>query len=207
MPFPFARRAALALCLAAPASAALAADSTWAFVYEGFVHTYTNWQGTTAPVFKPHEKLRGSFSGTDANGNGTLEHSELSSFVVLGTDYLNCPLPYASCGLSSFSFGANGDLQFNTSYGSQDPDGYFYRYFTADVGSTWEEGLSSTVASPYDNVYAWTPQTTLLVTSVPEPAAWQLLGAGGLLLGVVGVRRRRRRVAFEPLPQPVAVTH
>jgi len=166
-------------------TAAQAADQTWTFSFTGFYN-----EGTQS--FDAGYSINGAFVGSDLNGNGSLDGSEISSFMVDGVQYANCAnpgIPYFSCGLSDFSY-KQGALKFGTWMKSSDPEGFVsrgsviktydqeYRYLVTPTGVT-------------DSTMRWTSDTRFELTSaVPEADTYAMLLAGLACLGVAARRRR-----------------
>ena len=88
-------RFALALAMAWAAGSACAEE--WQFSYTGF-----NEDG----VFRPDERLTGSFRGADVDLDGKISLPELSSLVIDGRQYLDGCLslsdPYFRCEIDAF---------------------------------------------------------------------------------------------------------
>lgn len=192
----------LATLLAASCSANAA--PTWSFSYTGFLEENTG-------IFSNSYSLKGSFSGRDANHDGYLDKTEITSFFLNGMDYLGCAASsnaYYTCGTDNFLYKLNGKLEFAAGVGSTDPEGYVGggHYF---ISGDREFDYRITPSSFSQNAYLWTDQTTFsikkgapfmpyslaapaMALAVPEPGTWAMLGAG--LLVVAGAARRRRAV-------------
>lgn len=174
---------------------------TWNFSYTGFLDQNTG-------IFSDSYKISGSFSGQDGNRDGYLDKSEISSFVLNGTDYIGCAADsnqYYQCGTDRFLFRIAGSkLDFAAGIGGTDPEGYIMKghYFTAGDRET------DYLLTPYsysESAYLWTNQTKFSVgkqraplamyslaqvSAVPEPGTWAMLAAG--LLVVTGIGRRNK---------------
>lgn len=119
-------------------------------------------------------EITGSFSGTDANGNGLIEGNELSALTIFGSSVLPVDPddPFSSATeIHAFSYSPAGGLIINA-------DWYRQRFVS---------GQGYTYASPsgYAVWWDWLPQTSVTVAAVPEPEALLLALAG---LGIVGTR-------------------
>ena len=179
----------LAVLMAAAVPVSLAHAATWDFVYKGFERTRSDGYNTLTD-YAPEATLSGSFSGVDADGNGTLEKAELSDFQFLTFDYLPCS--YGYCRIDAFSFAPGGTLSFEIARSSMDPDGYRALSEYTKTGVSHQEYLNNT-ASTSTYMLTWLPSTTLVVTSpVPEPASYAMLGAGLLLLAAARPSARTR---------------
>ena len=155
---------------------------------KGFERTRSDGYNTLTD-YAPEATLSGSFSGVDADGNGTLEKAELSAFEFLTSDYLPCS---DYCRIDAFSFAPGGTLSFDIYRSSMDPDGYRNLTEYTKTGVTHQEYLNNTTSS-YTYILTWLPSTTLVVTSpVPEPASYAMLGAGLLLLAAARPSARTR---------------
>ncbi|NHZ79710.1 PEP-CTERM sorting domain-containing protein [Massilia sp. CCM 8695] len=182
------RKLAALAALLSPLCSAHAEQNTWSFVYTGFDVTTISWQGDTTK-WDPAANIKGTFSGTDSNGDGKLVFSELSLLQVGGFDYVGCS--WGKCGSDyTFSYTPNGQLDFNVSRYSNDPEGYVFWSTVYETGAS-ADFKTYTLGTPSGASYVWTPQTTLSITSaVPEPSTYAMLVAGSLLVG--GAARARR---------------
>lgn len=183
-PFVLALLASSALSL--PASA-----GTWNFRYEGFAYDISTGEDHYAG-FGGGYAVAGTFSGNDIDQDGVLELDEVSSFFAR-YPMTGCPTgDFPNCALTEFSYSAEGGLHF-ASWSE-------WRYPGTDLGATMSirSGESSLwrVASGYqlyrDERLTWTPDTTFIITAVPEPSSYLMLGIGVLLLGRMGAQRRRQ---------------
>ncbi|MFP5391000.1 MAG: PEP-CTERM sorting domain-containing protein [Gammaproteobacteria bacterium] len=184
---------ALALaCLATASQAARADAPEWKFVYTGFNVTDTT-DGGSATYFDPNAQFWGSFAGTDANSDGVLTSTELSSLIVYGSYYLPDDGMYGTSTIDQFSYSAKDGLSFKLSHDSHDPEGYLSWHTDVESGVVMHRSTYSMFSGGSSYMYEWTSQTKFELTSpvptpVPEPSQWMLLGAGAALL--TGLRRR-----------------
>lgn len=174
------------LCVVLAACAIPGHAETWHFEYQGF-------HDLMAGKFLPDRKMTGSFDGWDADADGVLVRSEITSLIVDGFDFVACESQsneFWHCGAEAFAY-RDGALSFTAGQYSSDPEGwirdghfYFsgereYRYsFRPEHSEEWE--------------YHWTAQTTFAISPAPEPGTWALLLAG-LPLAVLAARRQRKQ--------------
>jgi hypothetical protein len=177
---------AAAVFLSAPA---WADPPHWTFTYKGFQI------GETPNNFDPGSEIVGTFTGEDLNHDMRIDRSELTSLKIGFIDFTNCPYSYPliySCNVSAFSFDMKDGLDFSLDGGFMDENsggGASDYIVTGDYLTHSSAGLHTPVLrwSKY-----WTPETTLTIMApVPEPGQYAMLGAG--LLGLAGLRARRRR--------------
>jgi hypothetical protein len=162
---------------------------TWNFVYQGF-------HDTVADTFDATRRLRGSFTGTDSNGDGTIARNEISKLLINGYDYVGCESQsgeYWHCGAELFSYTPGGALDFTVGQYGSDPEGWVGGglYFTAGDG---EHGYLYRPNHYEEWAHLWTAQTTFAISPAPEPATWGLLLAGLPLALWVSARRSRATV-------------
>lgn len=171
------------ILLAASTTLVQAAPSRWDFSWGGF---YDYMQNRFVDVL-----VHGSFEGVDANGNNSLDKSELTTFKVDGRELLGCTTSAPSpCGVSEFSYVFGGDLAFRANHiaysGEGGPDWYWseVRYDTG-MGVTFV-----TRAQQHYDEWGWmtTPQTVLAISAVPEPSGYGMLVAGLLLMALLTPR-------------------
>jgi hypothetical protein len=165
--------------------------------------SYTGFYDREAAAFLDDRQLHGAFAGDDANGDGVLERSELTSLLVGDTDYVACATstPTAYCGADRFTWSIADGLSFSLgSYGG-DPEGwaggghlitsgdmdYEYRY---DPASSSEHHLMWTDATRLDMQDAATRAGVM--STVPEAPAWTLLLAGAGAMGALHRLQARR---------------
>lgn len=176
-----------ALRIAAAAIAAVLAGSAQAesifhdFRYTGFFHE-------EAGQFQPNARISGQFVSDDLNGNGVVERSEVSSFVLNGQQYAGgCGAEVFICGLWEFSYTPGGALNFYTTW-STDPWGEFgVAAGTARSGVQVKE-YSYGPGGSASYTLTWTEATMFEISPVPEPATYGMLALG---LGVLAWRGRR----------------
>ena len=177
------------LCAAMLAACAIPGHAaTWTFVYQGFHDSVTD-------RFMMDRRLTGSFAGRDSDGDGALARAEITSFTLEGHDFVACESQsndYWRCGMDAFSW-RGGVLSFSAGQGGSDPEGWVGggHYYLSDDR---EFGYSFRPGSFEEWAYSWTPETTFMISVVPEPATWALLLAGvPLVAGAARASRRARR--------------
>ncbi len=174
---PSALIAAMAL-----ATGAQAETTSRHFSYTGFFHE-------EAAQFLPTASLAGYFDSDDVNGNGVLELSEVTSFVLGGQQYVgNCGEAFI-CGLFEFSYVPGGTLNFYTSWGT-DPWGEGFAGGSVRTGVD-ARSYSYSPAGATSSTYRWTGQTIFNITPVPEPQTYIMLALGLAVLGLSARRIRR----------------
>ncbi|WP_166876370.1 PEP-CTERM sorting domain-containing protein [Massilia mucilaginosa] len=173
--------AAIGAAMLAPA--AQAASTLSQFTYTGFLHE-------EAGQFLPNAQIYGYFETEDLNGDGVLERSEVTSFVLNGQQYVGwCGPEVFLCGLFEFSYAPGAALSFNTAW-STDPwnengvaGGEATSGFEVREYSFWNGNAAS-------YTLRWTEDTMFEISPVPEPATYGMLALG---LGVLALRSRRPR--------------
>jgi hypothetical protein len=187
------------MCGAILASAAVGASAqTWNFSYTGFT-----FLGPDRNEFLPDATINGSFSGTDRNGDGVLDATELSSFIVHSfwnndTEFTRCARDsnvYSSCSLQAFSFRPKDDLAFTVSWSGG--DGFGSGWYGGIATGVWETvhtyNAATNSANGYSVGWLWSDQTKLVVSPAPEPSQAALTLAGLLVLGLARLPLTRRR--------------
>jgi hypothetical protein len=194
---------ALLLCSAL----AHAQSATWTFSYTGFYDRQ-------AAVFLSDAQLQGSFSGSDANADGVLERTELTSLLIGTKNYIACAGDSNAtyhCGADSFTFSSKGGLAFSLGESGGDTEGWVgggHVITTGDTDVTWHYDPNSS----YEHNLDWTSATRLTlanhtelggadvgigaiqlgqIPAVPEAANWSMLLAG--LAGIGGLKVLRRK--------------
>jgi hypothetical protein len=164
----------------------------WTFSYAGFYDR-------EAAAFLSDLRIEGSFTGVDANLDGVLERSELTSLLVGTRDYATCAggAPGSYCGADSFRFSPSEGLSFSLGEYGSDPEGWNSAGHLIESGKMSYE-YAYHPGGGFEHHLDWTDATTLsmnsvapsIITSVPEPGEWAMLAAG--LAGMCAWSRRRR---------------
>jgi hypothetical protein len=163
--------AALLACLL-PAQAAI---QTYDWSFTNFLDLEGGYPEATS--------IKGRFSVDDVNGDGAFDKSELRSFVYSYTNYVGC----AVCTIDRFAWTPGGPLDFAV-YKRETFD-WGHSSSSVDVGNNWGEFSAASGYEPYINGGRWTGNTIGLVSAVPEPGTYLMLGMG--LLALAGLARRR----------------
>ena len=168
----------------------------WSFQWQGFDH----WDGVTAtPV--PTLTLGGKFSAVDTNNDNAISLDELVSLEIDSDGSLTDCHPSRTCSITSFSYSKTDGLRFTAQYSWRyyDESSHHWKtevyYFKPPVSFSFDLWGQGTWPEAY--TYLFTPrtrETITLLSAVPEPATYAMLGAGLLLLGPA-LRRRNRRVS------------
>lgn len=177
------------------AGTAQAAPTTWQFSYTGFYTTVDatyERETTHTEGFLPQSSITGGFTGSDLDGDGAIALSELSSFDVMGREYISCiaaPSPYGRCNISRFRYTLAGDLDFSAGWYGYDE--YFSGWSGAVTTGIEAMDYAYRDVSEYERHYYWTDATrfAILPAPVPEPGTGAMTAAGLLLLAVRGRRR------------------
>ncbi len=153
--------------------------------------------------FKEEYRLYGSFSGTDLDHNNQIDLAELTDLVIgdrFGArHYMDCAsAPYDhTCSLTSFTYVLGGTLNFTArqrdmvDYGGGEYEARTKVFVAGAYIERWWQ-LPGFFWLGYEN---FTPQTTFMITTVPEPHAYAGLGAGLLLLAALARRNKKCRPA------------
>ena len=189
------KTAALAGLLAT--SFAANAAGTWNFSYTGFLNESTG-------LFDADYRMAGSFAGDDANGDGYLEMTEITSFLLNDVNYISCASDsnaYYKCGADNFRYEIGGKLEFMAGTHGSDPEGMVGGVHYFEAGN--REYIHSYRFDDYSTTaYLWTDQTAFNIAGVtsgsplpaiPEPGTWAMLAAD--LLVISGAYGRRRASA------------
>ncbi len=170
--------------MAASLSATPAAAATFTFIQSGYADG---------------AKLTGSFAGSDLNGDGKISSfdNEVSAFSVLfGGNSQVAAFTLDQSSLTPIGHFVNGlvyDLDGRIDYSADglQAGNTNNSAFVALGGDVQDAGFCTSHAGCGFINYFGTDESgdKIVVTSVPEPAAWLLMTAG---LGLVGVAMRRR---------------
>lgn len=160
------------------------------FFYTGFVND---------GAFNPHVKYGGSFSGRDLNNDGVLTKNELTSMVVLDVDYTKCTAG-PDCTLD-FSFDYKNGLSIAAHY--YDDNAPYYETWSQRTFKTGDYAYryaANRVSIPFSRLDYFSPQTQLQVLSaVPEPSAYAMMGLGLGLVALAAMCRRRKHAGYASL--------
>jgi hypothetical protein len=157
---------ALLLSCAATHVQATPAPISWTFSYTGFYDQ-------DARAFRPELALSGSFSGSDADGDGLLERDELATLRIGDTDYVACRAASNasySCGADSFLFSPVGGLSFSLGAFGSDPEGWVGGGYLIESGNMRHDYQYNPGGSE-DHYLYWTRSTRLQLAPVAVAVA------------------------------------
>jgi len=182
------------LCGAILASSAVGAPAqTWDFSYTGFT-----FRGPDRQQFLPDATIKGSFSGTDRDGDGAISATELTSFIVhsfwnSNTEFTRCAQDanvYSACSLDAFSFRPKDDLAFRVTWNGGD-NGYTDGWYGGIVSGDLEAVHIVNSTDIYSVGWLWSDQTRLAVSPAPAPEpSHAAMTLAGLLALAMRLRRR-----------------
>lgn len=175
-----------ALLAAAMVAPGAQAQSAWFFSYSGF---------ESGGSFDPGLLAEGAFAGSDRNGDGAIEQSELDRFIWDGLWYELADGGYCYggvyCSLSGFHYSAEGQLDFSFDWQYSDEMAFASGRTVAGAyidSAGWAGGGESA-----GRLWRWTEQTRFTINPppVPEPGQYLLLAAG-MIAGAAWRAARRR---------------
>lgn len=183
--------AVLAVAMGVPEAQA---QRVWSFSYSGF---------EVEGVFDPGLRAEGAFVGSDRNGNGVIEQSELERFVWDGLIYELADGDYCygsiSCYLTGFRYSLDGQLDFSLDWQYRDEMGYAAGLSVA--GDSIESTGGDRSGDSTGRVWRWTEQTRFAINPPPVPEPHQYLMLAGGLLAVAALRLPLRSA---PSPRPAS---
>lgn len=180
------------------AQAANVAPTEWEFTWTGFYIFPGGGMGWEDPGLT----FTGRFAGTDADADGVLALDEVTSLKFQDDylDYAACPpaTPTFGCNLQSFSYSKAGGLELkagSVSYSAEPGSEAWWTGHSISYDTSW--GIEKThfgyqMPAEYSTLEftSFTVKTVTQISPVPEPATYAMLGAGLLLLGAAGRRRK-----------------
>lgn len=177
------------LCAAAlgAAAAAASAETVWEFSYTGFLNRETN-------TFNPSLRFSGTFAGTDGDGNGELDITELTHFSwddKLYVDRGGRPCGPSQCELHRFSYDLRlGQLNFASEWAYADEAS---RTSGSTVAGSQLSFFGYTPGGTIESNLLWTRDTRFVIDPppIPEPATVTMLGIGLAAVGAYAARQRR----------------
>jgi len=192
---------ALLLSCAAAHVQATPTPISWTFSYTGFYDQ-------DAGAFRPELALSGSFSGSDADGDGLLEREELATLRIGDTDYVACRSASNasySCGADSFQFSSGGGLSFSLGAFGSDPEGWVGGGYLIESGNMRHDYQYNPGGSE-DHYLYWTRNTRLQLA----PMAVALPNSKAGMSATVTAASMSSALAAEadvtPVPEPATWT-
>ena len=185
-------------------AAAQAASTYYDFQYTGFnvISSPPDWSGAEpTQEWAPNATIKGYFRGDDLNNDNIISRNEIERFGIrfgagAVAELTVCPerdssvSGYTGCRIDSFSYAIGGTLSFDAAV-EYSSNASVYNYYYWDMPTKGYSNFSADICCGSQSFVPTADTRFSIITAVPEPSTWAMLG-GGLLIAAGAARRRSR---------------